>query len=59
MAARPGVGEERAARLIAAMRRAFPEAIVTGYAPLVDAMTNDLKDRHVVAAAVAAAPRLS
>jgi hypothetical protein len=32
----------------------FPEASVTGYEPLIDGMTNDPKDRHVVAAAVVA-----
>jgi hypothetical protein len=30
----------------------FPEALVTGYEELVDGMTNDKKDRHVLAAAV-------
>jgi len=54
LAARPGVGDERAARLLAELRRAFPEAVVTGYARLVDAMSNHPKDRHVLAAAVAA-----
>ncbi|MGI8551388.1 MAG: PIN domain-containing protein [Dehalococcoidia bacterium] len=37
-----------------AMTRAFPEAAVTGYEPLISRMTNDLGDRHVLAAAVAA-----
>jgi hypothetical protein len=36
------------------MERAFPEAEVTGYEPLVVGMHNDPKDRHVVAAAVKA-----
>jgi predicted nucleic acid-binding protein len=34
------------------MRRAFPDAEVTGYEALIDGMTNDPKDRHVLAAAV-------
>lgn len=44
----------RAQRLLAAMRREFPEAEVRGYEALVPAMTNDPKDRHVLAAAVSA-----
>lgn len=39
-------------RLMAEMRRAFPEAFTTGYEPLIDTMTCDPKDRHVLAAAV-------
>ena len=39
-------------RRIEAMQRAFPDAMVAGYEDLVPAMTNDLKDRHVLAAAV-------
>ncbi len=34
------------------MTAAFPEAIVTGYAALIPAMSNNRKDRHVLAAAV-------
>lgn len=34
------------------MRRAFPDAEVSGYEPLIDTMTCDPKDRHVLAAAV-------
>lgn len=34
------------------MNRAFPDALVTGYEALIDEMTNDPKDRHVLAAAV-------
>ena len=41
-------------RLRAAMTAAFPEAMVTGYQHLVAAMANDIKDRHVAAAAVKA-----
>lgn len=45
---------EKAERLRTTMERAFPEAMVTGYEPLIAAMQNDVKDRHVVAAAVKA-----
>jgi predicted nucleic acid-binding protein len=48
-----GLTAERAARRIAHMRKAFPNAEVDGYDSLVDAMTCDSKDRHVLAAAVA------
>ena len=44
----------KAARLRDVMERAFPEAEVRGYEPLIGAMENDAKDRHVVAAAVKA-----
>lgn len=46
----PG-GSDGAQRRVAAMSRAFPEASVTGYESLVDGMTCDPKDRHVLAAA--------
>ena len=36
------------------MEKYFPEAQVTDYGPLIPAMTNHPKDRHVVAAAVKA-----
>jgi hypothetical protein len=45
-------------RRIEAMNAAFPEALVTGYESLVDSMTNDPKDRHVIAAAVGLIPSL-
>lgn len=51
-----GVGhitEEQAQRLITQMNRYFPEALVTTHTPLIPAMTNHPKDRHVLAAAVA------
>lgn len=48
------VTEEQAARLQEAMAAAFPEALVTDYEPLVPAMKNHEKDRHVAAAAVKA-----
>ena len=49
-----GVSAESAAKLIATMRAAFPEACVTGYESLVVSMKNDPKDAHVAAAAVKA-----
>ncbi len=45
---------EKAARLRLAMESYFPEALVTGYEPLVAGLDNDPKDRHVVAAALKA-----
>lgn len=50
----PGLTAEHLDKTFAAMRRAFPEAMVEGYEHLVDSMTNHPKDRHVLAAAVAA-----
>lgn len=46
--------EDNAAKLVAVMRRAFPEAQVTDYEALIASMRNDEKDRHVAAAAVKA-----
>jgi predicted nucleic acid-binding protein len=48
------ITKEQGVRLRAAMEKAFPEAEVTGYDPLIAGMQNDPKDRHVVAAAVKA-----
>lgn len=55
-----GMMAERADRRIAAMRRAFPHAAdhSSGYLELRDAMKNDPKDRHVLAAAVASNAQL-
>lgn len=47
-----GKTEEQATRRVGFMRTAFPHAMVTGHDALVPAMTNDPKDRHVLAAAV-------
>ncbi len=44
--------EAQAERRISAMQCAFEDACVTGYADLVASMTNDKKDRHVLATAV-------
>lgn len=41
-----------AARLVEQMTQHFPHAMVTGHEHLIPAMTCDLKDRHVLAAAV-------
>lgn len=47
-----GVPATKVDHRIAQMRRAFPDATVHGHRPMVDGMTNDPKDRHVLAAAV-------
>ncbi len=44
--------KQKADRLVTTMQTYFPEANVTGYEPILPAMTNDPKDRHVLAAAV-------
>lgn len=41
-----------AGHVVQQIRNAFPEAIVTGWEHLENSMTNDPKDRHVLAAAV-------
>lgn len=46
-----GLGAEAVAHRIGEMRQAFPDAEVTGYETLIEAMTCDPKDRHVLAAA--------
>ena len=48
----PGLTIEHLNKTFAAMRRAFPEAMVEGFEHRVEEMTNDPKDRHVLAAAV-------
>lgn len=48
------MNDEQAANLLAAMRNAFPEAMVREYEKLIPAMPNDEKDRHVTAVAVKA-----
>lgn len=47
-----GRDPERIDALLAAMRHHFPRAAITGYEGRIGAMTNDLKDRHIAAAAV-------
>ncbi len=49
-----GLSSANAGRRLAAMQRAFPDAMVGGHEDLVGAMTNDAKDRHVLAAGVRA-----
>ena len=49
-----GLPPERVDRRITQMTRSFPDAMVTGYESLIDGMSNDPKDRHVLAAAVRA-----
>lgn len=48
----PGLTDEHLNKTFAAMRRAFPDAVVKGYEHRVEEMTNNPKDRHVLAAAV-------
>ncbi len=52
--AEAGVPVDRVERRIANMSQSFPDAMVSGYESLIDGMTNDPKDRHVLAAAVRA-----
>jgi predicted nucleic acid-binding protein len=49
---RPDIDPGRLDAMFAGMNEAFSDALVTGYEPLVDGMTNDKGDRHVLAAAV-------
>ncbi len=48
----------QADRRIAAMTRAFEDATIDEYEPLIGAMTHDPKDRHVLAAAVRCAAQV-
>lgn len=48
----PDITPSKLDSLIEAMGEAFEDASVEGYESLVDSMTNDAKDRHVLAAAV-------
>jgi predicted nucleic acid-binding protein len=50
--ARRGLDEKQVAHRIGQMNRAFPDAAVTGYEAMISDMTNDPKDRHVLAAAI-------
>ncbi len=49
-----GIPAEKVDHRVDQMRRSFPDALITGYGSLLDRMTNDPKDRHVLAAAVRA-----
>lgn len=46
------LSDEQLDHLVNQMKIAFPEAMISGYEPLEAAMTNDPKDRHVLAAAI-------
>jgi len=48
----PGADPARIDRMLGHMRAAFPDAMLAGYSHLIPRMTNDLADRHVLAAAV-------
>jgi hypothetical protein len=48
-----GLREDQARKPLEAMQKALPEAKIGGYQDLLPAMTNEMKDRHVLAAAVA------
>ena len=48
------IGTAASRNRVSTMRTAFPDAEVNGYDDLIDVMTCDKKDRHVVAAAVRA-----
>ena len=49
---RRGLDEKQIRHRTDQMNGAFPDALVTGFEALIDEMTNDRKDRHVLAAAV-------
>ena len=51
---RMGYSDKQATRRISAMTVAFENAKIKGYQGLISLMTNDLKDRHVLAAAIKA-----
>ncbi len=47
-----GMQEEKAFRLINVIKEQFPESLVSQHRQIISSMTNDEKDRHVLAAAV-------
>jgi predicted nucleic acid-binding protein len=47
-----GKTPEQSQRREQALRSSFPEALVGGYTDLIKSMTNDVKDRHILAATV-------
>jgi predicted nucleic acid-binding protein len=49
---RIGLSSQKTAYLVGQLREHFGEAWVPGYEPLIEQMTNDPRDRHVLAAAV-------
>lgn len=58
LVAKIGISQEQADRREQELKKHFAEAWVTGYEPLLPAMTNHPKDRHVLAAAVRAGAEL-
>ena len=50
--------EQKSWRLVEQMKLAFPESEITDYEFIVPCMQNDVKDRHIVAAAVKAGAQL-
>jgi predicted nucleic acid-binding protein len=50
--------EQQAHHLMDTIRKQFPEAFVSDYKELINSMTNNPKDRHVLAAAVACGARV-
>ncbi len=46
------MSEDKAIRYQQQIKQYFPESIVEGYESLIPSMTNEIKDRHVLAAAV-------
>jgi len=53
-----GFNPRQVERRIRAMNDVFPDSLVRGYEGLIPTMTNDTKDRHVVAAAVKCGARV-
>lgn len=53
-----GIAPNRIAHLESKLREHFPESWVEGFEPLIPTMTNDTKDRHVLAAAAHAKARM-
>jgi predicted nucleic acid-binding protein len=49
---RPDVDQHRLRRTFDNMNEAFEDALVSGHETIIESMTNDPKDRHVLAAAV-------
>ncbi|NYD42955.1 PIN domain-containing protein [Nocardioides panaciterrulae] len=49
-----GIPDASVKRRVDAMRHAFPDATVSGFDDLIGTMTNDPKDRHVLAAGIRA-----
>lgn len=47
-----GRNRQQVDRRILSMKAAFPDALVEGYSELNASMTNDHKDRHIIAAAI-------